>query len=123
MSCRAFERLIQKETKNYLYVIRNTTTVKIFKFFKTLEELTSIQQTIEHSELNKALSLDLLKTFRSDLSNELSLERSQNHSIETDDARFVNKSSYDLFKKQLNEQTTQVDYLMKRDLIRSSTSS
>ena len=93
ISRRVFERLIRKETKIYLYVVRDSKT-EIFEFVKTSEELASIQQTIEHSELNRTLSLDLLKIFRSDLSNESFSKRSKNHSIYTDDARFVNKSSY-----------------------------
>ena len=77
-----------------------------------------IQRTIEHSKLNKTLSLDLLKFFKNNLSNQSSSIKSQNHNIDTNDVKLVNKSSYNFFKEQQNEQTIQIDYFLKRKLIR-----
>ena len=57
------------------------------------------------------------------LLNKSFLKRSQDHAIETEDTHFINKLSYSLFKKQLNEQWHQIEYLLKRELIQSSTSS
>ena len=108
-----FEKLLRKDAETFLYVIRDE---------ESILELTFIQQTIDNSKLNKALSFDLLNVFRNDLSNASPSLWSQNHSIDNDDAKSINKSSYELFKKQLNEQDTQIDYLLKRELVRSSTS-
>ena len=120
ISRRAFEKLIRKSAKCFLYVIRdiqiNTKTIKIF------EKLASIQNIIEHSDLNKKLNLDVLFTFKSDFSNQSFSKRSQNHKIETNDVKSVNKLSYKFFKKQLNEQTIQIDYFLKRKFVRSNIS-
>ncbi len=50
-----------------------------------------------------------------------SSKKSQNHNIETNDAKSVNKSSYSFFQKQLLKQIIQTDYFLKKilyDLIR-----
>ena len=64
---RAFERFIRKSAKCFFYVIRdiqiNTKTIQIFKKF------VSIQNIIEHSNLNKKLNFDILFTFKNDFSN------------------------------------------------------
>ena len=110
---RVFEKLLRKDAETFLYVIRDE---------EFILELTFIQQIIDNSKLNKALSFDLLNVFRNDLSNASSSKRSQNHNIDIDDARSINKFSYELFKKQLNEQDIQIDYLLKRELVRFNTS-
>ena len=101
VSRRVFERLIRKNVECFLYFIRN-----VEKFAKMSKKLALIQRIIEHSKLNKTLSLDLLKIFKNDLSNQSLSIKSQNHNIDTSDARLVNKSSYSLFKEQQDEQTT-----------------
>ena len=117
---RAFERLIRKSAQVYLYVVR-TTDQEVVKSF---EKLAFIQHTTDNAKLDRVLSLDVLRrVFRNDLSDQSLSERTQNHRIDTGDARSVNKFSYGLSKKQLNEQATQIDYLTERNLVRSSTSS
>ena len=120
ISRRAFEKFIRKNAKCFFYVIRdiqiNTKTIKIF------EKFVSIQNIIEYSNLNKKLNFDVFFTFKNDFSNQLFSKRSQNHKIETNNVKFINKLSYKFFKRQLNEQTTQIDYFMKKKFIRSSIS-
>ena len=67
ISRRAFEKFIRKNAKCFFYVIRdiqvNTKTIKIF------EKFVSIQNIIEHSDLNRKLNFDVLFTFKNDFSN------------------------------------------------------
>ena len=120
ISRRAFVKFIRKNAKCFFYVIRdiqiNTKTIKI------VEKFVSIQNIIEHSNLSKKWNFDDLFTFKNDFSNQSFSKRLQNHKIETNDVKFINKSSYKLFKKQLNEQTIQIDYFMKKKFIRSNIS-
>ena len=117
---RAFERLIRKNAQIYLYVVR-TADQKIVKFS---EKFAFIQHTIDNAKLNRILNFDVLRNvFRNDFSNKSLSKRSQNHRIDTENAKSINKFSYEFFKKQLNEQATQIDYLTKKNLVRSSTSS
>ena len=60
----------------------------------------------------------MMLNMKNDLLNQSSSIKSQNHNIDTSDVKLVNKSSYNLFKEQQDEQTTQVDYFLKRKLIR-----
>ena len=117
---RVFERLIRKNAQVYLYVVR-TVDQKIVKSF---EKLVLIQHIIYNAKLNRILNFDVLKNvFKNDFSNKLFSKKSQNHRIDIENAKSINKFSYELFKKQLNEQATQIDYLTKRNFVRSSTSS
>ena len=97
---RIFERFIRKKTKIFLYVVRKVDEDIVVDVFI---ELISLQRFNDHSELNKALSFDNLKIFKSDLFDESSSKRPQNHNIDIDDARSINKSSYSLFKEQNDE--------------------
>ena len=104
MNRRVFEKLVRKSAKSYLYVVRkidNNTEENAFK--EAVSKLASLQRTIDNFRLNRILRIDLLKIFRNDLSNKSSSKRSQNHRIDTDDARSMNKSLYKLFKKQNDE--------------------
>ena len=117
---RVFERLIRKNVQIYLYVVR----IIDQEIVKSFEKFAFIQHTIDNAKLDRVLNLDVLrKIFKNDLSNQSSSKRSQNHRIDTENAKSINKFSYELFKKQLNEQIIQIDYLTKRNLVRSSTSS
>ena len=117
---RAFERLIRKSAQVYLYVVR----IIDQEIVKSFEKLVSIQHTIGNAKLDRVLNFDVLRrVFRNDLSNQSFSERSQDHRIDIEDVKSVNKFPYGLFKKQLNEQVTQIDYLTERNLVRSSTSS
>ena len=80
----------------------------------------SIQHIIDYSKLNKTLKIDMLKIFRNDLSNKLFSIKSQNHIIDIDDVKSINKFFYNFFKKQQNEQITQIDYLLNKNFIRSN---
>ena len=101
----------------YLYVIRKKIKKKIVKSSK---KLISIQYIIDHSKLNKALRIDILKIFRNDLSNKSFSKKSQNHIIDIDNVKSINKSFYNFFKKQQNEQITHIDYLLNKNFIRSN---
>ena len=114
---RVFERFIRKKTKVFLYIVRKASNENVVEVFT---ELISFQRFNEHSKLNKTLSFDNLKIFKSDLLDESSSKRSQNHNIDIDDARSINKFSYFLFKKQNDELIIQIDYLTKRNLVRSN---
>ena len=114
---RVFERFIRKKTKIFLYIVRKTSNENVVEIFI---ELISFQRFNEHSKLNKTLSFDNLKIFKFDLLDESSSKRSQNHNIDIDDARSINKFSYFLFKKQNDELIIQIDYLTKRNLVRSN---
>ena len=117
---RVFERLIRKSAQIYLYVVR-TTDQEIVKSF---EKFAFIQHTIDNAKLNRVLNLDVLKKiFRNDFSNQSFSKKSQNHRIDIENVKSINKFSYELSKKQLNEQIIQIDYLTEKNLIRSSTSS
>ena len=117
---RAFERLIRKNAQVYLYVVR----IVDQEIVKSFEKFAFIQHTIDNAKLNRILNFDVLKNvFRNDFSNKSLSKRSQNHRIDIEDVKSVNKFSYELFKKQLNEQVTQIDYLTKKNLVRLSTSS
>ena len=116
---RAFERLIRKNAQVYLYVV----CIVNRKVVKSSEKLAFIQHIIDNAKLNRILSLDVLKNvLKNDFSNKLSSKRSQNYRIDIEDVKSINKFLYELFKKQLNEQAVQIDYLTKRNLVRSSTS-
>ena len=117
---RVFEKCVQKSAQFYLYVVRQIE--KDTKTTRTSEEITSFHRIIDHSILNRKLKNDLLKIFKNDLLEQLSLKRSQNHSIDIKNARSINKSFYELSHEQLTEQIIQIDYLMKRELIRFNTS-
>ena len=122
MSRRIFERLVRKSTKSYLYVIRkidNNIEENVFK--EAVSELASLQRTIDNLKLNKILKIDLLKIFYNNLSNKLSSKRSQNHRIDIDNVRLMNKSLYKFFKKQNDEQSKQIDKLLKKSLVRLNT--
>ena len=117
---RVFERLIRKSVQTYLYVVRTTDQ----EIVKSSEKLVFIQHTTDNAKLNRVLNFDVLrKIFRNDLPNQSLSERSQNHRIDTENAKSINKFSYGLSKKQLDEQATQIDYLTEKNLIRSNTSS
>ena len=60
--------------------------------------------------------------FREDLPDELPPARDVDHAIETGEEAPVNRSAYQLSVQQLREQTKQVEALLKRGLIRESTS-
>ena len=117
MSRRAFEKFIRKNAKCYFYVIRDVKSKKI-EIVKIFEKFVSIQNIIEYLNLNKKLNFDVLFTFKNDFSNKSFSKRSQNYKIETNDVKFVNKLSYEFFKKQFDEQTIQIDYFMKKNFIR-----
>ena len=114
---RVFERFVRKNATFYLYVIRKKIKKKVVKSSK---KLILIQYIIDYSKLNKALRIDMLKIFRNDLSNKLFSKKSQNHIIDIDNVKSINKSFYYFFKKQQNEQITQIDYLLNKDFIRSN---
>ena len=114
---RIFERFIRKKIKIFLYIVRKTSNENVVEIFI---ELISFQRFNEHSKLNKTLNFDNLKIFKFDLFDESSSKRSQNHNIDIDDARSINKSSYFLFKKQNDELIIQIDYLTKKNFVRSS---
>ena len=114
---RVFERLVRKNATFYLYVVRKKVKKKIVKSSK---KLISIQYIIDHSKLNKALRIDILKIFRNDLSNKSFSKKSQNHIIDIDNVKSINKSFYNFFKKQQNEQITHIDYLLNKNFIRSN---
>ena len=117
---RAFERLIRKNAQVYLYIVR----IVDQKVVKSFEKLAFIQHIIDNAKLNRILSFDVLKNvFRNDFSNKSFSKKSQNHRIDIEDVKSINKFSYEFFKKQLNEQITQIDYLTKRNFVRSNTSS
>ena len=77
-----------------------------------------IQYIIDYSKLNKTLKIDILKVFRNDLSNKSFSKKSQNYIIDIDNVKSINKSFYIFFKKQQNEQITQIDYLLNKNFIR-----
>ena len=93
-------------------------TRNVEKLVKMSKKIAFIQRIIEHSKLNKTLNFDLLNFFKNDLLNQLSSIKSQNYNIDTNDVKLLNKLSYNFFKKQQNKQTIQIDYFMKRKLIR-----
>ena len=94
VSRRIFEKFIRKNVECFLYFICN-----VEKFVKMSKKFAFIQRIIEHLKLNKTLSFDLLKFSKNDLSNQLSSIKSQNHNIDTNDVKLVNKLSYKFFKK------------------------
>ena len=103
-----------------MYVVRQIE--ENTKATRTSEKIISFHRIIDHSTLNRKLKNDLLKIFRSDLFEQFLSKRSQNHNINIKNARSINKSFYELLHEQLTEQTIQIDYLMKRELIRLNTS-
>ena len=113
---RIFERIVKKSAKVYLYVVRKANLNE--NVVENFTKLTLLQRIIEHSKLNKVLKFDSLKIFKNDLSDDSSSKKPQNYDIDTDNAKSINKSLYFLFKKQLDEQTTQIDYLLKKKLVR-----
>ena len=93
---RIFERLIRKNAQIYLYVVR-IVDQEIVKFF---EKLALIQHTIDNAKLNKVLNFDVLRNvFKHDFSNKLFSKKSQNHRIDIEDVKSINKFSYEFFKK------------------------
>ena len=86
-----------------------------------LKKIISFYRIIDHSTLNRKLRNDLLKIFKNDLFDQLFPKRSQNHNIDTENVKSVNKSFYEFSHKQLTEYTIQIDYLMKRELVRFNT--
>ena len=110
---RIFERIVKKNTKIYLYVIRKTNSNE--NVVENFTKLTLFQRIIEHSKLNKILKFDSLKIFKNNLFDDLSSKKSQNHNIDIDNVKSINKSLYFLFKKQFNEQIIQIDYLLKKN--------
>ena len=113
---RVFEKCVRKNAQFYLYVVRQVE--KNTKTTRTSKEITSLHRTIDHPILNKKLKNDLLKIFRNDLLEQPFSKRSQNHSIDIENAKSINKSFYKLSHEQLTKQTTQIDYLMKRKFVR-----
>jgi precorrin-3B methylase len=61
--------------------------------------------------------------FCSSLLDELPPQRDIEHEIETEDAAPINTWAYPLLSQQLKEQTKQIAELLKKELIRESTSS
>ena len=117
---RAFERCVRKGAQPYLYVVRQAE--EDTEATRAPEEIAPLHRTTGHPALDRELGSDLLEIFRSDLPGQPPPERPQDHSIDTGDARPVNKSPYGLSHEQLTEQATQIDYLMERGLVRPSTS-
>src|SRR5436309_2681894 len=78
-------------------------------------------RTIRRAKLRKLLK-ETKDVFRRELPEGLSPRRSIDHAIETDDASPANKHAYPLSAKQLQEQTRQIEELLKRGLIRESVS-
>ena len=104
MNRRVFERLVRKSVKSYLYVVdKIDSNTKENAFRKAVSKLTLLQRTIDNFKLNRILRIDLLKIFRNDLSNKSFFKRSQNHRININDARSMNKFLYEFFKKQNDE--------------------
>ena len=103
-----------------MYVVRQIE--ENTKATRASEKITSFHRIIDYSVLNRKLRNDLLKIFKNDLFEQFSSKRSQNHNIDIENARSINKSFYELLHEQLTEQTIQIDYLMKRELIRLNTS-
>ena len=107
----AFRRMVRKnQAKPHLFVLRDESPV-----------LEPTQRSTGNSRLDAYLG-PLLNVFMSDLPMEPPPERPQDHTIDTGDARPVNKSPYSLSKEQLDEQKRQIEYLLERNLIRPSTS-
>ena len=71
---RIFERIVKKNAKVYLYVIRKTNSNK--NVVENFTKLTLFQQIIEHSKLNKILKFDSLKIFKNDLFDDSSSKKS-----------------------------------------------
>ena len=100
VSKRVFERLVRKSAKSYLYVVREIdNNIEKNTLKKIVLKLASLQRIIDNLKLNRILRIDLLKIFRNDLSNKLFSKRSQNNRINIDNAKSMNKSLYELFKK------------------------
>lgn len=120
---RAFERLIRKGADAFLYIVRKaSTTAEEEDTAEDATDLAPFQRTSGHPELDRALGPDNLEVFRNDLPGEPPPERPQDHSIDTGDARPVNKSPYPLSKEQNDELGTQIDYLLEKKLVRPSIS-
>ena len=93
---RAFERLIRKNAQIYLYVV----CIVNQEIVKSFEKFVFIQHIIDNAKLNRVLSFDVLKNvFKNDFSNKLFSKKSQNHRIDIEDVKSINKFSYKLFKK------------------------
>ena len=110
---RIFERIVKKNTKIYLYVVRKTNSNK--NVVENFTKLTLFQRIIEHSKLNKILKFESLKIFKNDLFDDSSSKKSQNYNIDINNVKSINKSLYFLFKKQFDEQIIQIDYLLKKN--------
>ena len=113
---RVFKRCVRKNAQFYLYVVRQIE--ENTKATRASEKITLLHRIIDHSTLNKELKNDLLKIFRNDLFKQFFSKRSQNYSINIENARSVNKSFYELLHKQLTKQIIQIDYLMKQEFVR-----
>ena len=113
---RVFKRCVRKNAQSYLYVIQQIE--EDTKAIRTSEKITSLYRIIDYSTLNKKLKSDLLKIFKNDLFKQFFPKRSQNHNIDIENAKSINKSFYELSHEQLTEQTIQIDYLMKQKLVR-----
>ena len=98
---RVFEKCVRKNAQFYLYVVQQIE--KNTKATQTSEKITSFHRIINHSTLNRKLKSNLLKIFKNDLFEQFSLKRSQNHSIDTENARSINKLFYELLYEQLTE--------------------
>ena len=96
-----FEKCIRKNAQFYLYIIRQVE--KNTKMTQTLEKITLFYQIIDHSTLNRKLKSDSLKIFKNDLFEQFSSKRSQNHNINTEIARSINKLFYELLHEQLTK--------------------
>ena len=101
---RVFEKCVRKGAQFYLYVVRQIE--KDTEVTRASEKITSFHRIIGHSALNRKLKNDLLKIFRNDLFKQFFPKRPQDHSIDTEDAKSINKSFYELSHEQLTEQAT-----------------
>ena len=111
---RGFERLLRKGAQACMYVVRAEPD--------SPERLDPVQKTTGHKELDRVLGPRLLERLQNDLPKRLPPDRPLDHTIETGDARPINRAHYSLSPEQNEEQKRQIQYLTERKLIRPSQS-
>ena len=112
INLRGLERLIRKGAQACLYVVRAEPD--------SPERLDPVQKTTGHAELDRVLGKRLLDQLQNDLPMKPPPERPLDHTIETGDARPINRPHYSLSPEQNDEQKRQIAYLTERGLIRPS---
>ena len=117
-------RTIMVEERKIKKIAKSSDAIVVLYLLRELETSTKEgeRQGTGDKELNEALG-PLLHVFRTELPDGLPPQRWVDHEIDTGDARPVNRPTYELSVTQLEEQEKQVSELVKRGLVRPSTSS